>query len=151
MISTQVTGEMAEINKRTHSLRVQEAYRTSKGIAMRRFVEKTQSSQCQIETEVITEHFRKTWAKPESDFIEAEECLLFHLEGKIMEREENDLEAFMLDEKNIAEVIKSREDLSASGIDGIGYRVMKEAGTAGVRFMKLLVTASIRSGRVMST
>jgi hypothetical protein len=57
----------------------------------------------------------------------------------------------MLDEKNITEVIKSREDLSASGIDGIGYRVMKGAGTAGVRFMKLLVSASIRSGRVMST
>jgi hypothetical protein len=67
------------------------------------------------------------------------------------EREEEEMEAFMLDEKNIAEVIKSREDLSASGVDGISYRIMKGAGAAGVKFMKLLVRASIRSGRVMST
>jgi hypothetical protein len=37
------------------------------------------------------------------------------------EEEENKekMEEFMLDEKNIAEVIKSQEDLTASGIDGI--------------------------------
>jgi hypothetical protein len=56
------------------------------------------------------------------------------------------MEEFMLDEKNIAEVIKSREDLSASGVDGISYRIMKAAGTEGVKFMKLLIQASIRSG-----
>jgi hypothetical protein len=151
MILTQVTGEMAEMNKPAQSLKVQEASRTSKGIAMKKFVDKEKSSQCQIEAEVITEHLRKTWVRPESDFIEAEEDSSFHLGGKIMEREENDLGAFMLDETNTAEPIKPREDLNASEIGGIGYRVMKRAGTAGVRFMKLLVAASIRNGRVMST
>jgi hypothetical protein len=56
-----------------------------------------------------------------------------------------------MDEKNIVEVIQSREDLSASGVDGIGHRAREGAGALGVRFMKLLVAASIQSGRVMST
>jgi hypothetical protein len=38
------------------------------------------------------------------------------------------MEEFMSDEKNIAEVIKSQEDLTASGIDGINYRTIKGAG-----------------------
>jgi hypothetical protein len=61
------------------------------------------------------------------------------------------MEELMLDEKNIAEVIKSREDLSASGVDGISYRIMKTAGTEGVKFMKFLIRVSIRSGRVISS
>jgi hypothetical protein len=36
-------------------------------------------------------------------------------------------------------VIKSREDLSACGIDGISYRIMKGTRTEGFAFMKLLV------------
>jgi hypothetical protein len=56
-----------------------------------------------------------------------------------------------LEKKNIAEVSKSREDLSASGVDGIRYRIMKAAGTEGVKSMKLLVRARIRSGRVTSS
>jgi hypothetical protein len=34
----------------------------------------------------------------------------------------------MGDEKNLAAVIKSREDLTASGIDGKSSRIMKGAG-----------------------
>jgi hypothetical protein len=38
------------------------------------------------------------------------------------------MEEIMFDKKNIAQVIKSREDLTASGIDGINYGIMKRAG-----------------------
>jgi hypothetical protein len=43
------------------------------------------------------------------------------------EEEENEekTEKFMLDEKKIAEVIRSQEDLTVSGIDGISSRIMK--------------------------
>jgi hypothetical protein len=43
MITIQVEGEILEMNKRALALKVQEAYRTSKGIAMRRFIDKEQS------------------------------------------------------------------------------------------------------------
>jgi hypothetical protein len=36
-------------------------------------------------------------------------------------------------------------------VDGISYRIMKGAGTAGVKSIKLLVRGIIRSGRVMNT
>jgi hypothetical protein len=61
------------------------------------------------------------------------------------------MEEFVLNEKNIAEVIRSREDLSACGIDEISDRIMKGAGAEGISFIKNLVRGCIRSGRVIST
>jgi hypothetical protein len=58
---------------------------------------------------------------------------------------------FMLNEKNIAEVIRSWEDLNGRRIDGISYWIMKRARTEGMKFMKLLVRACIQSGRVINT
>jgi hypothetical protein len=68
-------------------------------------------------------------------------------ENKITERKKEAMEEIMLDETNSAEVIESREDLSASGVDGVSYRILKATGTEGVKFMKLLIRASTRSGR----
>jgi hypothetical protein len=139
LITTQVSAELQEMNKRAQALKVQEAYRTSKGLAMKRSIDKEQSPQCQIGMEIVTEHFKRTWARPEDDFVEADDSSVFHLNPLITDREEEEMERFILDEKNISEVIKLREDLSSCGVDGVSYRIMKGAGTEGVKFMKLLV------------
>jgi hypothetical protein len=101
--------------------------------------------------ETMTESFKEIWSRPKDSFIEVEENSVFHLEKRITEAEEEKMVSFMLDENNIVEVIKSREDSSACGIDGISYRIMKGARTEGFAFMKLLVRSCIRSGRVIST
>jgi 3-dehydroquinate dehydratase len=62
MITSNVSREIAEMNKRAQALKVQEAYRTSKGITMRRFINNQQSPQCQIHMQLVTEHFRETWS-----------------------------------------------------------------------------------------
>jgi hypothetical protein len=138
MITRHVTGAIAEMNKCSHTQKIQEASRRLKGIAMRRYLDKEQSPQCPIEMAEMKDHFRKIWAWPDHEFVEAEENSIFHLEVKIKEREE-EMETFMLDDKTMEEVIKSRDDLSASGVDGISYQIMKGAGTAGVKFIRLLV------------
>jgi hypothetical protein len=147
----QVSGEIEEMNKKASTLKIQEAYRTSKGITMRRYVDKEQSPQCQIEMEDVTEHFTRTGARPEEDIIEADRHSRFHLDAVITEAEGDELQGFLLDEKKIAEVIKSRDYLSASGIDGISYRVIKGAGAEGVKFVRTLVRGIIKGGRVMSS
>jgi hypothetical protein len=53
---------------------------------------------------------------------------------------------FMIDEANIEAIIKSRDDLSACRVDGISYRIMKDARAEGVVFMKLLIQGCIKSG-----
>jgi hypothetical protein len=60
--------------------------------------------------------------------VESEEGSNFHLELQITKEDEEEMEEIMFDEKNIAQVIKSREDLTASGIDGINYGMRKRAG-----------------------
>jgi hypothetical protein len=57
----------------------------------------------------------------------------------VITEKEEDFQGFLLGEKKIAEVIKSRDDLSANGIDGISCRVIKEVGTEGVKFVRTLV------------
>jgi hypothetical protein len=83
--------------------------------------------------------------------VEADEESVFHLEPRITEQDEEEMEKFMLDEKTITDVITSPVDLSASGVDGISYRIMKGAGTEGVKFVKNFMPARLRSGRVINT
>jgi hypothetical protein len=151
LLTTQVSGEIEEMNKKAGMLKIQESYRTSKGITMRRYIDKEQSPQCPIEMNEVTDHFTRTWAKPEQQFIEAEPESRYHLEAKITDDEEEKLQGYLLDEKKIAEVIKSRDDLSANGTDGISYRVIKAAGAEGVKFVRTLVRGIIKSGRVMKS
>jgi hypothetical protein len=101
--------------------------------------------------EEVTEHFLKTWARPERDFIEAEAGSRFYLDARISDNEEDELPGFPLDEDKVAEVIRSRDDLSANGLDGISYRMIKGTGPEGVRFVRRLVRRIIKSGRVMTS
>jgi hypothetical protein len=151
MISTQISSELHGLTERTQTLKVQDAYRTSKGIAMRRYIDKVEAPQCQIEKDKITEHFAHSWARGIDQFREAENDTEFHLDSRIGEREEEELESFMLDEKNIEQVIRSRQDLSASGVDGISYRIIKAAKKEGVKFIQLLVKACIRNEKIPSS
>jgi hypothetical protein len=58
---------------------------------------------------------------------------------------------FMLSEKNIKEVMQSRQDLSSNGNDGVGYRIIKAAGQDGAKFMKLIIEATIRCKKVFKS
>jgi hypothetical protein len=58
-----VSGEIKEMNKKASALKIQESYKTSKGITMRRYIDKEQSPQCQIEMEEAIEHFIKNMGK----------------------------------------------------------------------------------------
>jgi hypothetical protein len=40
MLTTQVFGEIEEMNKRANALKIQEAYRTSNEIRMRKYIDK---------------------------------------------------------------------------------------------------------------
>jgi hypothetical protein len=151
MITTNVSEEVQQMNQRAHPLKVQEAYRTSKGIAVKRFIHREQSPSRQIYVTDVTEHFAKTWAEPENNFREVEQGVPFDLEPQITENDQEEMEAFMLDERNIEEVIKSRQDLSASGTDGLSHRIIKAAGKEGVKFIKLLVRACIKNGKMIKT
>jgi hypothetical protein len=72
MIKANTSDEIQQMNKRAQALKIQEAYRTSKGIVMKRFIDKQQSPSCQIEISIVKEHFAKTWSRPEEYFQEAE-------------------------------------------------------------------------------
>jgi hypothetical protein len=73
MLTMQVSGGIEEMNKKVSALKIQEAYRTSKGITMKRYIDKGQSPQCQIEMENVTEHFTRTGVRPEQELIEADQ------------------------------------------------------------------------------
>jgi hypothetical protein len=57
----------------------------------------------------------------------------------------------MRDSKNIETVIDSCQDLNACGVDGISYRLIKSAKEEGVKFIRILVEACVRNGRVLES
>jgi hypothetical protein len=148
MISTQVTTEVDGSRERTQALKVQEAYRVSKSIAMKRWVDTAQSPPCQIDRETLTQHIVRSWAERADGFQDAREPPEFHLEAKIGDVQHEELEAFMLNEKKIRDVDRSWQDLSANGVDGVGYRIVKAARKEGISLMPLLIAGCIRNGRI---
>jgi hypothetical protein len=83
-----------------------------------------------------------------------EKDLIFYLEEQITEVEEEDkkeMVKFRLYEKNITNIIKSRNDLIVDGVDRINYQIMKRTKMEKMKFMKLLVRKCIQSKRIIST
>jgi hypothetical protein len=55
-----MSGELQKVNRGAQAFKVPEAYRTPKGSAMKKFANKEQSPQCQIDIEGIIDHFQRT-------------------------------------------------------------------------------------------
>jgi hypothetical protein len=121
MISAKISGELEGMNERIQTQKVQEAYRTSPSIAMRRYVDKVQSPQCPIGRETVTAHFTVTWAPPREDLEEALPNTDVYLDQKISVEGSEEMEEYMVEEKYIRDVINARDDLSVRGVDGISY------------------------------
>jgi hypothetical protein len=94
---------------------------------MRRYIDKVQSPQCLIEAEVVTKHIAETLALLTRKFQEADQGSMFYLEEWLPRSGSTKMEKYMMDEKHIKEVIGSRADLSACGVDGISYQIFKAA------------------------
>jgi hypothetical protein len=54
------------------------------------------------------------------------------------------LKDYFLSEDSIRDVIRSRDELSASDKEGIRYRIMKAGGPETVKFMRYIMKATIR-------
>jgi hypothetical protein len=61
------------------------------------------------------------------------------------------MEEYMVEEKHIRDVINSRDDLSACGVDGVSSQLFNAAKQGSVEFMKHIIKALIRCGRVMTS
>jgi hypothetical protein len=81
MISTQVTTELEGLKGRAQAIKTREAYRVFKSIAMRRFVDKVHSPQCQVDLETVTAQFQHNWARGLDEFREATQGQEFHLDA----------------------------------------------------------------------
>jgi hypothetical protein len=85
-------------------------------------------------------------------FYEADENSPFYLRRKLPEEDVPEaIMDYMLSEDNIRDVIRSRDDLSACGNDGINYQIMKAAGQEGVKFMRAIIKATIKCRRVIGS
>jgi hypothetical protein len=151
MISTKVSGKLEGMNEWTQTRKVREAYHRSPSIAMRRYVDKVQSPQCPIGRETVTAHFTATWAPPREDFEEELSDMDVCLDQKIPAEGWEEMEEYMVEEKHIRDVINSRDDLSACGVDEVSCRLFKAAKQGSIEFMKHIIKTSIRCGRVMTS
>jgi hypothetical protein len=100
---------------------------------------------------MVTAHFTATWAPPREDFEEALPNTDVYLDQKIPAEGSEEIEEYMAEEKHIRDVINSRDNLSACGVDGVSYQLFKAVKQGSVDFMKHIIKTSIRCGRVMTS
>jgi hypothetical protein len=151
LIITELEGELKGMADLLETQMVREAYNTTKSIAMRRYINKKHSPPCSIDKDQIQQFFQTSWATPPPDFEEAAPDSPLFLESRIPENATETMKEFMLNEKNITEVIMSRSDIGACGPDGINNLILKAAGKEGIRFMKNIIQGCTTCGRIMES
>jgi hypothetical protein len=80
----------------------------------------------------------QVWAFPKSTFAD----------GEVLAK---DLEEFMTDIKNIASNLRRKNNLSALGLDGIGYLMLELGALPQLEFLQQIFKACIKYGRVTTT
>jgi hypothetical protein len=95
--------------------------------------------------------FQEIWATPTRDFSIATPESPFFLEPKIPQEATDTMEEYMLNEKNISEVIRSRPDIGACGPNGIGNCILKAASKEGIRFMRNIIQGCLSFGKIMTS
>jgi hypothetical protein len=151
VIFSELASELDAATKLLHQQQVRESYNATKSIAMRRYVTKKHSPPCAIDKDVIHNYFQRSWATPPQNFQEAQSDTPFFLKSKIPDDASETMEEFMLNDKNIKDVINSRSDIGACGPDGINNTILKLAGKEGIRFMKNLIKGCITYGRIFDS
>jgi hypothetical protein len=114
-----VQAQMESSKKKVSAKHVQETYHFAKSKAMRLYINPKQSPTCKIDAEQMTNHFRSNWARPARPFKEAPQGSIFFLDPKMPDRASEEMRSFLMDEEEIEKVIRSRNDLSANGTDGV--------------------------------
>jgi hypothetical protein len=151
-ITEAITNETKETAERFKRSRIQDTYRTSKSIAMKKYINKQESPPCPIDQDRIYDYFQETWGPPQQAFFEAKENSEFFFHRKLPDDDvPEEIMNYMLSDDNVRDVIRSRDDLSARGNDGISYQIVKAAGLQGVDFMKHIIKATIQSRRVLGS
>jgi hypothetical protein len=113
------------MNEQIQTQKVRGIHHVSPGIAMRSYIDKIQSPQCPIGRETVTTDFTATWAPPREEFREALPNTDICLDQKIPPKGSEEMEEYMAEEKHIRDMINSRDDVSAYGVDGVSYQLFK--------------------------
>jgi hypothetical protein len=151
-IIEEIAKDPEGVAKRLQAWRIQDRYRISKSVAMKRYINKRESPPCPIEEEKICEYYREVWGPPKQAFFEVEQDSPFHLHKKLPDEDvSEDMIESMLSDDNIRVFIRPRNDRSACGNDGISYKIMNGAGPEAVKCMKRIIKATIRCGRVFDS
>jgi hypothetical protein len=61
------------------------------------------------------------------------------------------MEKFMVEEKHIRDVMKSRDNLTACWVNGVSCQLSKAAKQGNIEFAKHIIKTSIRCGRAMTS
>jgi hypothetical protein len=151
-IVDEIANGFEGMGRRLQEWKFQDRYRISKSAAMKSQINKRESPSCRIEEEEICEYFRATWGTPKQAFFEAEQDSLFHLYKKPSDEDSpEEMMEYMLSADNVQTDIRSRDCVSTCRSHSVIERIIKTAGPEPIKFMKRIIKATIRCGRVFES
>ena len=129
----EVIAELESRENKQRAFKVQQAFRECPRRAMRYYVDKANSPNCNIPLDTIQKEFGKRWASEQFNPDSDGSC--WNITHKMSESDKKYLLRLMTSKDHFEGVIKSRDITSAHGPDGIGYWALQLNIEAGTKFM----------------
>ena len=129
---------------------VREIYDTDPGKCIKWYIDKKETKECPIDTDVIEEKFTEKWGQSQEFTLATGEDAEFLVE-RVVNAEMNDvIIKKMKDPKTFSKVMKTRSPLSASGIDGISYPLITMGGDFAAYTMARISQMMMKTKRSVS-
>jgi hypothetical protein len=133
----------ANFMKHVRDNQMRDQYSQDRGFAWRRLVISEKQPACALTADQVIHHFGPIWNPPmdiHTSFALKPEWKLPAI-PKLIEKKgitANKWLEFVTSDEEILKVVKSRATLSAIGLEGIEYQMVKLGGTGAINFLKLL-------------
>jgi hypothetical protein len=133
----------ANFMQHVHDNQTRDQYSQDRGFAWPRWVISEKQPACALTAEQVVHHFGPIWNPRmyiHDSFVPSSEWKLQPI-AELVDKKgitANRWLEFATSEEEILKVVKSRATLSAIGLDGIGYQMVKLGGTGAINFLKLL-------------
>ena len=127
---------------------IRDFYKEDARRCARWFINDNISPECEIKVEQFQNHFEKEWSK---NVQYAQDNVILQLDKALHSEEAELFKNLLLDENKIKNVICSKSNMAATGIDGISNAIWKMDVSITAKLVKALITSMLHYGRIPSS
>ena len=144
-------AQISDRKRQKMSTVVQGMYNEDASRTMRWFITEESTPECPLDADDFSTVYGTEYETPNA-LVDTEDLRKeFQVETVLEKRHNKDLEQWILDEPMIRDVIRSRSNLSASGLDGIPNSIWKMIPDFTIKIIQITTQLALKQGRFPSS